>query len=85
MCYLFVYKQLGIARVHTVIYRGIVINTNTGNKFLIPPSWWRVLMNMINECTFLLTYFLYCSCSEQQKFYCYNVAPSFACIKGGGN
>ena len=38
-------------------------------------------MNIINEYKFLLAYFLYCACFEQQKLCCYNVAPSLACIK----
>ena len=42
---------------------------------------WRVLMNIINEHTFLLAHFLYYACFEQQKLCCYNVAPSLACIK----
>ena len=42
---------------------------------------WLVLMNIINEHTFLLTYFLYCACFEQQKLYCSNVASLLACIK----
>ena len=32
---------------------------------------WRVLMNIINEHTFLLAHFLYYACFEQQKLCCY--------------